>query len=95
MQEMIMDAVLIAIYAIGVGTISSMVGIGGGIFKYHVKRIATQGIRNSKIGLYIWMHGNIHRKCIPANIVGCDPNQGDGINGINCPGVCKGAGRIL
>ena len=29
---MIMDAVLIAIYAIGVGTISSMVGIGGGIF---------------------------------------------------------------
>lgn len=32
MQEMIMDAVLIAIYAIGVGTISSMVGIGGGIF---------------------------------------------------------------
>ncbi|MHA2395494.1 MAG: TSUP family transporter, partial [Candidatus Thorarchaeota archaeon] len=32
MQEMLMDAVLIAIYAIGVGTISSMVGIGGGIF---------------------------------------------------------------
>ncbi|MGD9395542.1 MAG: sulfite exporter TauE/SafE family protein [Candidatus Thorarchaeota archaeon] len=32
MQEMIMDAVLIAIYAVGVGTISSMVGIGGGIF---------------------------------------------------------------
>jgi uncharacterized membrane protein YfcA len=32
MQEMIMDTVLIAIYAIGVGTISSMVGIGGGIF---------------------------------------------------------------
>ena len=27
-----MDAVLIAIYAVGVGTISSMVGIGGGIF---------------------------------------------------------------
>ena len=32
MQEMIMQAALIAIYAIGVGTISSMVGIGGGIF---------------------------------------------------------------
>jgi len=32
MQEMFMDAVLIAIYAVGVGTISSMVGIGGGIF---------------------------------------------------------------
>jgi uncharacterized membrane protein YfcA len=32
MQELIIDAVLIAIYAIGVGTISSMVGIGGGIF---------------------------------------------------------------
>ena len=32
MQEIIMDAVLIAIYAVGVGTISSMVGIGGGIF---------------------------------------------------------------
>ena len=32
MQEMVMQAVLIAIYAIGVGTISSMVGIGGGIF---------------------------------------------------------------
>jgi len=32
MQEMIMDAILIALYAIGVGTISSMVGIGGGIF---------------------------------------------------------------
>lgn len=32
MQEMIMDVVLIAFYAVGVGTISSMVGIGGGIF---------------------------------------------------------------
>ncbi|MHA2081060.1 MAG: TSUP family transporter, partial [Candidatus Thorarchaeota archaeon] len=32
MQDLIMEAVLIAIYAIGVGTISSMVGIGGGIF---------------------------------------------------------------
>ena len=32
MQELIIDAVLIVIYAIGVGTISSMVGIGGGIF---------------------------------------------------------------
>ncbi len=32
MQEMIMQAALIAIYAIGVGTLSSMVGIGGGIF---------------------------------------------------------------
>ena len=32
MQEMMMLAVFIAIYAIGVGTISSMVGIGGGIF---------------------------------------------------------------
>ena len=32
MQEMIMVAAFIAIYAIGVGTISSMVGIGGGIF---------------------------------------------------------------
>lgn len=32
MQEILMDAVLIAIYAVGVGTISSMVGIGGGIF---------------------------------------------------------------
>jgi uncharacterized membrane protein YfcA len=32
MQEVILDAVLIAIYAVGVGTISSMVGIGGGIF---------------------------------------------------------------
>ena len=32
MQEMMMGALLIAIYAIGVGTISSMVGIGGGIF---------------------------------------------------------------
>lgn len=32
MQEMIMEAAIIAIFAIGVGTISSMVGIGGGIF---------------------------------------------------------------
>lgn len=32
MQEMVMVAAFIAIYAIGVGTISSMVGIGGGIF---------------------------------------------------------------
>ena len=32
MQEMVMMAVFIAIYAVGVGTISSMVGIGGGIF---------------------------------------------------------------
>ncbi|MFW9786087.1 MAG: sulfite exporter TauE/SafE family protein [Candidatus Thorarchaeota archaeon] len=32
MQELMIEAVLIAIYAIGVGTISSMVGIGGGIF---------------------------------------------------------------
>ena len=32
MQEMFMIAAFIAIYAIGVGTISSMVGIGGGIF---------------------------------------------------------------
>lgn len=32
MQEMVMIAAFIAIYAIGVGTISSMVGIGGGIF---------------------------------------------------------------
>ncbi|MHA2178250.1 MAG: sulfite exporter TauE/SafE family protein, partial [Candidatus Thorarchaeota archaeon] len=32
MQDMIMQAAMIAIYAIGVGTISSMVGIGGGIF---------------------------------------------------------------
>ncbi|TET10208.1 MAG: sulfite exporter TauE/SafE family protein [Candidatus Thorarchaeota archaeon] len=32
MQEMIMEATIIAIFAIGVGTISSMVGIGGGIF---------------------------------------------------------------
>lgn len=32
MQEMIVQVALIAIYAIGVGTISSMVGIGGGIF---------------------------------------------------------------
>jgi uncharacterized membrane protein YfcA len=32
MQEMVMVAVFIAVYAIGVGTISSMVGIGGGIF---------------------------------------------------------------
>ncbi len=32
MQEMIMEAASIAIFAIGVGTISSMVGIGGGIF---------------------------------------------------------------
>ena len=32
MQELMMQALFIAIYAIGVGTISSMVGIGGGIF---------------------------------------------------------------
>ncbi|MFW9976282.1 MAG: sulfite exporter TauE/SafE family protein [Candidatus Thorarchaeota archaeon] len=32
MQEMIVQVALIAIYAVGVGTISSMVGIGGGIF---------------------------------------------------------------
>ncbi|MFX1561046.1 MAG: sulfite exporter TauE/SafE family protein [Promethearchaeota archaeon] len=32
MQELIMEAILIAIYAVGVGTISSMVGIGGGVF---------------------------------------------------------------
>jgi uncharacterized membrane protein YfcA len=32
MQEMLTIAAFIAIYAIGVGTISSMVGIGGGIF---------------------------------------------------------------
>ncbi len=32
MQELVMEAILIAVYAIGVGTISSMVGIGGGIF---------------------------------------------------------------
>ncbi|MHA3964631.1 MAG: sulfite exporter TauE/SafE family protein [Candidatus Thorarchaeota archaeon SMTZ1-45] len=32
MQELILEAVLIAIYAVGVGTISSMVGIGGGVF---------------------------------------------------------------
>jgi uncharacterized membrane protein YfcA len=32
MQEMVMVAAFIALYAIGVGTISSMVGIGGGIF---------------------------------------------------------------
>jgi uncharacterized membrane protein YfcA len=32
MQEILMIAAFIAIYAIGVGTISSMVGIGGGIF---------------------------------------------------------------
>ena len=32
MQEMIIEAAIIAIFAIGVGTISSMVGIGGGIF---------------------------------------------------------------
>jgi len=32
MQAMIIDVLLIAIYAIAVGTISSMVGIGGGIF---------------------------------------------------------------
>ncbi|MFW9795341.1 MAG: sulfite exporter TauE/SafE family protein, partial [Candidatus Thorarchaeota archaeon] len=32
MQEVLMIAGLIAIYAVGVGTISSMVGIGGGIF---------------------------------------------------------------
>lgn len=32
MQELMMQALFIAIYAISVGTISSMVGIGGGIF---------------------------------------------------------------
>jgi uncharacterized membrane protein YfcA len=32
MQAMIVDVLLIAIYAVAVGTISSMVGIGGGIF---------------------------------------------------------------
>ncbi len=32
MQEMILEVAFIAIYALGVGTISSMVGIGGGIF---------------------------------------------------------------
>jgi uncharacterized membrane protein YfcA len=32
MQQLIMEAVFIALYAVGVGTISSMVGIGGGIF---------------------------------------------------------------
>jgi hypothetical protein len=32
MQEVLMIAAFIAIYAVGVGTISSMVGIGGGIF---------------------------------------------------------------
>ncbi|MHA2069011.1 MAG: sulfite exporter TauE/SafE family protein, partial [Candidatus Thorarchaeota archaeon] len=32
MQEMIVEVLLIAIYAIAVGTIASMVGIGGGIF---------------------------------------------------------------
>ncbi|MFW9982918.1 MAG: TSUP family transporter, partial [Candidatus Thorarchaeota archaeon] len=32
MQEMILVAIFIAIYAVVVGTISSMVGIGGGIF---------------------------------------------------------------
>ncbi|MFX1579437.1 MAG: hypothetical protein ACFFBJ_07280, partial [Promethearchaeota archaeon] len=32
MQQLIIEAVFIALYAVGVGTISSMVGIGGGIF---------------------------------------------------------------
>ena len=32
MQEIVVMAAFIAIYAIGVGTISSMVGIGGGVF---------------------------------------------------------------
>ncbi|MFW9835200.1 MAG: sulfite exporter TauE/SafE family protein [Candidatus Thorarchaeota archaeon] len=32
MQQLIIEAVFIALYAVGVGSISSMVGIGGGIF---------------------------------------------------------------
>ena len=32
MQEIVIMAAFIALYAVGVGTISSMVGIGGGVF---------------------------------------------------------------